>query len=508
MVFVAIDWPAWLALQDQRIRSAEARRVVTELKRINLKKVPRKHVASVADIGRRLSLSHWMLRLLTPYIRPAQKLAVQASALERALYAVALARIGAHTEAVRWILGIDDESKEVLILKASAWISQWNYRMAQSIYSTLLRLTTLTEYERRIAEINFAACCVNQGNYFLAVKRLSSFSIWKDQFPLLYGNSCELLAQAYFGIEKFHEAEQMAIESTKILGAGAEAYSLFAQKWLLIIQSSASGQIAEDQWGKVKQAALQRNDGEAQRDLELFRAVIERNLDGFLKVYFGSPFPTYRRIALKRYKSPVSLPSSLVVSSSAEKLTSKLDLHSGVFQNSCGEITIVGKNLDILRVLNRDLFRATPTGELFSLVYPGEVFDVATSPHRVYQAILQLKICLETYKIPIQIERAKHLYRLKAESIAITVYQKYSNQSRREIAITENLAAWFSQRGHGHFQRADLEKKFSLSKSTAIEWLKIGQALKLIESRSAGNRSFYFPLAKASKIIDGKKRAA
>ncbi len=486
------NWDEWLLQQDRKIKSAQGQEVKAELLKLNIKKIPREKISGVANLARRLNLSNLILRLLTPLMHAPSHQRINVSDIERALYALALARIGSHKESSEYLEKLENTQKDILLLKASAWISQWNYKNAQKIYKFLLVHSKLDLYEDKIVKINLASCMISQSKFRNAISILEEFENLKDSNRLLYANSLELLAQAYFGIGDLRMAEHIVNMSITKLEGGDEDYSLFAKKWLSIIRSTGQNKIS-DNWEHVRTLAIQQLDYETMRDLDLFQACLTKDRALFFKVYFGTPFFSYRKRALKRFGNLEKIPKDFIVYP-GEKLPypGLLNLESGRFsdQQHKHNVSFSILHIKLLRELARDFYRPVSMGALFAALYPDERFDIFTSPHRLYQLVRNLRKHLNQFQGSPRIVMKRGAFLMSFESTQIKVNLNY-RPVKRSDPMNSQLQAWVQSRGALPFNRKELEIHFKISKTRSLQLLKEGLSNKWFRKEGIGNRAWY-----------------
>jgi hypothetical protein len=114
---------------------------------------------------------------------------------------------------------------------------------------------------------------------------------------------------------------------------------------------------------------------------------------GFL--YFGSPQAGFR----ERIKREIRFRSEATEFILGDKQAPCLDVVIGNHSS-----LKVGKKVhQLLVLLTRDFYRPTSLGNLFSHLYPGEVFSLSTSPTRVHQVVNRSRRWLMENDIPIQL---------------------------------------------------------------------------------------------------------
>jgi hypothetical protein len=478
-----VDWQAWLGLQDQRIKNAQGDLVKSELRKLNMKSVPRKLAADVANLARRLNQSDLILQLLK---RPFQ------NDREKALYALALARIGAYRESENLLAEVPDEDGTLMLWKASALISQWNYAAALKIYQKLNQRKMATPLEDIVVKVNLASCYIFLENHSSAIPILSDLSSIRSEFPLLYANSRELMAQALFGLGNFEMAEQMIQESLSLLSPGETAYSIFARKWNLLIRS-AMGRSTEKDWIDLREQAMNAGDTETCRDLDWRRACAKKEASFLWPVYFGTPFESYRQRAVSTFPIPVEAPETFRRQARPQVESSLLiDLCDGNYTSPDGSLQIPSKTLKLLRALARDAYRPIPIGELFAAFYQNSYFDIHSSAHRLFQMVQWSRKFLKENQIPIEIRLANNAYSIYAPEIDFQValiYPKSSSAARN----MDEIQIWLAQRQGRHFTRKELQTSLQISKDRAYVWIQTALTQRWIKKQGQGNHIIYHP---------------
>jgi hypothetical protein len=484
-----IDWQEWLTRQDQRIKSAQGDLVKSELRKLNLKSLPCKFAADVANLARRLNQSDLILKLLK---RPFQ------NDREKTLYGLALARIGAYQESQQLLSEVSDEDNSLLLWKASALISQWNYAAALKIYEKLRTRKLASKLEEILVKINQASCLVFLQDFSKAIPILAELESIREDFTLLYANSRELLAQALFGVGNYEMAEQMIQESLALLAPGEADYSLFARKWNLLIRTSM-GRSSDQDWIELRQAAAQAQDSETCRDLDWRQACVKKDLRLFWHVYFGTPFECYRQRALGTFPIALLAPKSHLRQALSDSPSPYLmDLVEGDYQSPLGNLKIPEKALRLLRSLARDAYRPIPIGELFATFYPDIHFDVHSSAHRLYQTVQWTRKFLLQHQIPIEIRLQENVYSVQTSTVDFRIALEYP-QVRKTQQGLEEIQSWLLQRQTRHFTRQELQDALQISKDHARAWIQAALKQKWVQKQGQGNHIIYHPQLKRLK---------
>lgn len=476
------NWPQWIKQIDEKIMNAQGDEAKKILSRINLRQVPREHVLAVGNLMRRLNLSLLILRLIAPWMQSRSSKLV-ATDDEKALYAMALSRLGILQPSQEIFSKLSRLSRQSQFFKASALVSQWDYEKAQIIYQNLLKKSDLSRRDELVARINLASGLIHLGQPENALSHLEIFEREKDEFQLLYGNSLELRAQALIGLRRFKEAIVMAKKALDILYVGESDYALYAKKWEIIARSFELGALTED-WKQLQKSVIESGDLETLRDLDFYQALINRDQNCFLKIYFGTPFAQYRRWASQRFGIS-KIPEEFTLNPEAKNV---LDLRNGYFRSSTQQVKFTSLQLRLLRTLTRDFYRPIPLGELFSHLYPDQKFDAFTSPHRLFQSVQNLRKHLRENKIPLQIHLADGAFQLNLNNLQVILQLEYLETSgARPI---DEFYIWI-QRQTRPFSRQDLQSEMQISRPRAVEWLKFAVKKKWLLRSGAGNHFRY-----------------
>lgn len=460
------SWPQWLERQEQRIQRAEIREVRIELRRLVIKRIPREHIAYVAQLALRTGWSNFALRILHPIIRPEINRHIVAQPNELATYAAALSRMGSIAEAESIFEQFSEPTSEILFLEASSHMNSRNYRKARIAYNKYLKKTDISNYYRIVAEMNLATCEVALGEAEKAKDRLTNSFDLIESFPLLHGGCYEVLAQCEFALSNFEMTKMYSKKSQLVHRILQNEYANFSQKWEIIGDCFAKKKLTND-FFNLHLKSVESHFYELTRELDLFSSILRKDENLFNQVLLGTPFESFRQQARKLAPN-LPILSSIITNSAAEPFFI-LDSNHGVIQNQeLEKIHLLGKKKQLLQVLTKDFYRPQLLGAIFSDLYPEESFNLNSSPHRVRKIISIFNQYLNAKKIDIRVNIQNGSFYLSKENTSWALNLKLEIQQPR---ISSAFLSWLENLEVPFVKRQDIENKFQISKSTANRWI-------------------------------------
>lgn len=393
----------------------EARQMLQEL---NLQKISRADAVAFADVGRRLNMPKFMLQVLRPLVRSEIPLSPPVTVKELALYATGLSRIGSFREAEKILNGLEGQgSPEIWLYQAQNQMLQWNYTKPIAPLKRYIRAQGITEYERLVGRVNLAASHVWNMKWEAGDEVLADIQheVLKkpdlESYRLIHGYSFELMAEMAILKGDWSAAETWIVKARDLLTGSRSRYEFFVKKWQAILNLLKSPEVPEhlENLRQVRAEALQLKDWETRRDCEFYEALATRNDQLYLKVYFGTPYLSYRKRIEAIYNPSFALPADFLWNlSGVGGLGDVEPIRIFNMRSACeegGEAQLTSKPLlyKLLDVLTRDLFRPLALGSLVAEIYPDEYFNPVTSPQKAYQAIVRLRDWFQENNIPLDV---------------------------------------------------------------------------------------------------------
>ncbi len=445
---------------DGLIRAGRSAKARSELSRHRPHSFTRAERFELAAVARRAALPWLTLRILTPVVRPSTKKSVTATTREKAEYAAALVRVGAGREGSEILAALDsNEFPQVLLYRAHALFTQWEYQTAIPVLEEYLG-KDLDEYQRVIGEVNLASAYVHERHYEQAEILLSKLEIstQKQNLPALYGNTLERLAELAIDRKDWAQAEKHLTKAEIAVEQAAGFDAFFVKKWRSILTLSVSPRHGLRDFEKFEALALQNRHWETVRECDAFRAIICHDRELFLKVYFGTPYLSYRERLRRDYKAEVEIPDSLPFplpsTSPRTGATENLDLLRNEALKS-GQL-----KHRLLKAMVSDFYRPARVAHLFSDLYPGESFELVGSRARVHVAMQELRSWFRKKRLPLRIVETQGEFRLT------------SSVSRLQLIVPS--PRWWQQNPSG---RLALARAYAganpFSAGEFAQWLKI-----------------------------------
>lgn len=411
-----MNFEALLAETETALRAGNRDLARTGLLKIKGKAVPRSKARHFATLARRAGLLNLALQIMLPIVRPKTTLGKRASAEEISTYALVLLGFGAIQECSALLSSAQDQSNpDILMAHAFAAIKTWDYAKATLYLEQYIKSEVPNDYLKTVAKVNLAASQIALGGeahlaigHRLLIELQEKTS--REGWTLLNSNAIELSIQL-----AVQNRDWLACDE---LFSRANASELFTQKWRAISevlrnQGNRDGLL---QLKKVRELAVEQGHWETVRDCDFHQSIATKNNDLALHVYFGTPFPTYRKrlrdstIAWLEIPELYRHPLSLNVNSGPTRV---FQLAIGREIENQSVALPIGKSLHTaLQILASDFYRPFSIGTLFSESFKEEYFNPESSPRRVAFLIHRLRNWFEEHSVPIDISSDRDGYRL------------------------------------------------------------------------------------------------
>ncbi|MGE4131990.1 MAG: hypothetical protein AB7F86_10160 [Bdellovibrionales bacterium] len=405
-----VDYASLINECDEQIRSGSARAVAAKLMRLNLQQVPQNYRLAVSNICRRVGLVTQGLRLLSPIVRPSnrRRMFEPASQAEQAEYSVLLLRRGITGEASEILARIDTNAvPEALLFKAFCSFKRWDYAGAVPHLEKYVR-SDISNYSRMVGRVNLAAALIGASEYQKAKEILANLDelVQEQPFGRLHGNCLELRAQVEIIQDRFDDGLKYLTEAEDLLQGMPTMDRFFVTKWRLIANGLKTRTV--EPFHELRQLATEKGDWETAREADRFLLRVRNDQEIFEHLVFGTPFEAYRQKVLEGGSLSLVHDTYLWGQDSDVKLNF-VDLSA----NRIEKILDWGKCLELLEVLSRDFYAPRSLGALFSELWPGEYFDVFSSPMRLHQIVYRTRGLLKELNAPYLIEESSGQYRLR-----------------------------------------------------------------------------------------------
>lgn len=393
---------------DELIKAGNTVDAAKLLENINVTKVPRDSRLLLAKQCRRVGvLAELGLRLLYPVIYNQSTLEKSATEAEKCEYAALLNWSDLSMEAMSILASINEPTiPEVTLYKAYCYTDTWNYELAVEYFEAYIRMN-LDPYGKLLGRVNLAGSFARVDRLDEAEELLSQIlpEAEKMNATRLIGNIYEIRGKVYFFRGQYKKAKKDLEMGLEYLNQG-HAYDQFHVKmWLTIVDATENK--STEGLKSFRAEALRRRKWVSVQEADWYILKLEFNQKQFDHLYFGNPFPGYRQRIRREFPQE---PSSQFVLGNPGGM--ELDLLSGKIFGS--KILNPGRKIhQAIAALLADFYNPRSIGSLFITLYPGEVFNVNSSPMRVHQILRRTRRWFEVNNIPAVITQEDGFYRLE-----------------------------------------------------------------------------------------------
>jgi tetratricopeptide (TPR) repeat protein len=395
---------------EQLLRSGRRVEVERQLLSMNLSKVPREGALTLANVASRINRHDIALRILNPIVRDQKPDQGQAKPEELLEYANCLRKLGAIDEAVSILKGIDAKRfPQVNFYLALSCFAKWQYDQALPYLRSYLQGLEPGSYSLKVAQVNFASALISTGAYDEASDLLERLytQLKETESRVLCANSLELKSQ----IEILHRKNyKLALanlaEARHWLGDDVgNIANLFVRKWEAVALSLDEKRVSK-RLLQVRDDALHLRHWETARDCEYFLAELRGDSEQLLKLYFGTPYDSFREKIRERNPNLI-VPDTYMWGSKEGPVFDLRTADGDGSQLSAGQMSH-----RLLILLAKDFFKPVSLMAMFSAIFPDEYYSPFTTPNRIHQLVRQLRMQIQEAKLPIAIEQAEGSYRI------------------------------------------------------------------------------------------------
>lgn len=415
---------------ENLIRSGSLQQAKREIQKLAQNKNSRLDRLQIANWARRVGLEQITMRLLHHHVRAEEN----PTAVELTEYAMALIKQGFFMEAHEILSRpIVEKSESFNLFRGFAYIYQWDYESARPFLSRYLE-QTLTEYQRKIGEINLAACdTLLEPSAKEHLSRLEKLEIdcGKIGAKRIQANALELMAQTFVYLKDYKSALKILTRAEKMMNIDATFEGSFIKKWRAFAELGKNPESNSSIQNviRVREEARALGYFEVVRDCDFHLGIWNRNRTVLQRVYYGSPFPAYRQRVVAEAKDKLNIESSYLWRLNNTKRPEKwIDLKTG--QNEKGNLIISPEKqiLQLLAVLASDFYRPIQVSNVFQTLFPDQYFDPFSSSNRIDQAILRLRRYLRDQKIPLLVTKSSGFNIIASSDFGLIKYLDHSNQ--------------------------------------------------------------------------------
>jgi hypothetical protein len=254
----------------------------------------------------------------------------------------------------------------------------------------------------------------------------------------------ELRAQIHIQAGEFSKVEADLDEALRMLDRAQVQETLFVKRWQAVMKASKTG--STEPFEELITEAKNLARWEIHREAELFSLKIAFRQDRFENLVYGTPYPAYQRRAAMELGLSAFAPHAVLG-----------DLQGPCFDVESGEIDGKAalkpgsKPHQVLEIVLRDFYRPINVGGLFSELFPGEPFDIFSSPGRVHQNVRRTREWLAKSGLPISLGEADGHYhvesnsgcsfRVPLEKVRVEWYRVHFEKLRKSSSGARHLTA-------------------------------------------------------------------
>lgn len=438
-----MNWKEVIEDFEGQIRAGQGAVVKKQLNEIGFSNIPRNQFSALANIAVRVGAAAFALKLLGREVKKSNFRDSGLDLNERVEYAGALSSIGAYPEARRILADLDgSKAPKVFLYNAFAHFNEWNYFDAIPMLEKFIQLTD-SEYQNRVGRVNLCAALVYCNDLESALGKLEGLGaeLQRDKQFFLFGNVLELKAQCFLGMKNFKQCEKVLVESEKLLSSTGSFSEMFTKKWFAVSQLMQSNPEGRELLKAVEKMARSANHYETLRECDFFQGVYCAEDSLLKKVYFGSPFSSYRKKISRTAKNfePGTDSYDWQVGTDTDSLDEKPRLIKRLDgRNPIGDIEPDAALHNLQKLLFSDFYAPWRIGTLFSRLFPEEHYDVQSSPNRIYQLIHRLNEAAVEASLPVRFESDGYGFRVTSKShfqITVSAFTEIQNRLGSQILL-------------------------------------------------------------------------
>jgi hypothetical protein len=263
------------------------------------------------------------------------------------------------------------------------------------------------------------------------------------------------------------------------------------RKWRAVVElfKSQGSETAITAIEDIRREALERRHWETLRSIDLYRAVVLKDVQLFWRVYFSSPYEEFRKRMLSLWGSELSVPAQFCLSFGAESPAPKrrFDLLAGEESNGKATLKVGQAQHRLFTLLVQDGYRPVSVGTIFHKIFPDEYFDASTSSNRVHHVVLRLRHWFEENQIPLKVEEESGSYRLEG----VGEYEILLGVSQPQSATESRLATLRGEFGNKPFTANEASEFLKVSLSSVKRILRAAVESDEVEKQGAGKNTSY-----------------
>lgn len=444
-------------------------------------RVDRVHRRPLANLAWRVGLPLSGLKLLNAVVRPPPKSRVESTIEERLEYAACLIKVGAAEEGVELLRQVDPaQHPRSLLYQVFALVSRWSYRPTIPLLRQYIQLAGDDSYQVVVAQVNliYAHLFLNEhGEGDRLIREVEEYAN-RENLQLIRAKSLELKCQSYLFQRDFSQAKA-TIETARSLIPEDSLDGFFIRK----LEQALALRNNPDALNSIRQEAKDRSHWETLRDCDRLDSIFGGNKEALWKVYFGTPYPSYRsQLLTVAGLSEKDTPTRYCWTPQGEE--ARVQAH--VEEGSVGRLSLAQQPLlhRMLVTFCSDFYRPIRLASLFYQLHPEEFFHPESSPARIYDLVVRFRRKLKG--TPIQLLENGGEYRL-GFSGPIAIHVRSKMRAPAELNL-EQIAENF---GKDPFSAGEVARILNFPLRSAQRFLKEQTQSGKVEKNGAGKGTRY-----------------
>ncbi len=417
---------------------------------------------------------------------------------ERAEYAATLIQVGALSESTQLL---DDVDAQIVprkhLYKALGLFRLWKYDEAIPHLEQFITLSS--GYEQAVGKINLTAATIVTGD-FLSAKRLLGeiAALIQDRgYKTLELTIQDLIMQLWTKQGHFESTHNLVAELRTEHDLPTEVFQFkIAKREFFEKCQTQPSEVTKEDFNLLKRRAWEFKDWDGIRECDYFFAKVFKSSYFMTKVYFGSPYPLYRKKIEEDFLNFSPEGSSHFVLRAPRNeghLHFILDLETGEVEGCDTKYVLEGLILKLIDLLTEDFYRPVLLGEAYHRLYPGEFYDFSLAKNRIFNLIQRTNEISQTQNFGYLISTKDSEVRLRLGA-AFGVRRKFSENINSKSRSSVRLATLQKHFGLNVFTTTEAASVLNLAASQVTISLQDGLKSGLIEKLGAGRSTRYrFP---------------
>lgn len=476
---------------ESLVRHAQWHEARTKLLLIRKRKIPDEYLEDFASLCRRSDIAGIGLGALRTIVRPKEKQYIPPHPSVAGEYAACLIQMGAYGEAATILNGLPEEAHpKILFFKALLLIKRWEHAEAIPHLRKYVALSGLDAYEQAVGNIHLALCFLFEESFEQGAQLLNQLlTLNERRFQLIKGNAYRYLGHLEFLRGNYDFAVQCFHKAFLCFSSGTDKFLI--ESWLVVAQYyiSRASQESELRLEKIRTQAEEGNQWEILRDLDYWVGTFHQDKDLLQKVYFGTPFETFRKRLQK--KNPfLSLDTSYLWCVPGGEGTNPF-----VFELDKTDLKPGQALYRILSTLCSDFYRPFSAIDLFESSNKEDYYSAGHAEQRVYQLVKRLREWLRANALPFILQTTKGNFHLIG-SAPCRILLDPGNAQQSVLSQDDHRLLQLQKHFSGLFTAHEAATTLGTSRRTVSNTLKQGLLSGKIEKIGTSNQYRFIMMAK------------